>query len=70
MTPKELQQANIERFERLLSKESEPGQRAMLERLLDEERHKDASCYPAARTPSDAPASRPSSNDPRSAPRA
>lgn len=58
MTPKELQQANIERFERLLSKEGDATQHAMLLRLLDEERHKDASCYPAARSSSQTPGGR------------
>lgn len=58
MTPKELQQANIERFERLLSKEGDATQHAMLMRLLDEERRKDASCYPAARSSSKTPGGR------------
>ena len=49
MTPKELQQANIDRFEKLLRSEIEPGRRADLERVLREERMKDASAYPPLR---------------------
>jgi hypothetical protein len=51
MTPKDLQQANIDRFERLLRSETEPTRRADLERVLREERAKDASAYPTAATP-------------------
>lgn len=49
MTPKELQQANIDRFEKLLRSEIEPGRRADLERVLRDERIKDASAYPPSR---------------------
>lgn len=53
MTAKELQQANIDRFERLLRSEIEPGRRADVERVLRDERRKDASAYPST-TPSPA----------------
>ena len=49
MTPKELQQANIDRFEKLLRAEPEPGRRSDLKRVLRDERAKDASAYPASR---------------------
>lgn len=46
MTPKELQKANIDRFEKLLRSETEPARRMDLERVLREERVKGASSYP------------------------
>lgn len=51
MTPKELREANIARFEGLLTKESDPDRRRMLDTLLAEERLKDESCYPAEAGP-------------------
>ena len=47
MTPKQLQQANIERFEKLLRAETEPSRRSDLKRVLRDEQAKNASAYPA-----------------------
>lgn len=46
MTPRELRQANIDRFESMLRSEAEPARRADLERVLRDERDKDSSAYP------------------------
>jgi len=48
MTPRELQEANIHRFESMLRSEVQPARRADLERVLREEQAKDASAYPPA----------------------
>lgn len=49
MTPKELQQANIDRFEKLLRTETDLSRRCDLKRVLRDEHAKDASAYPATR---------------------
>jgi len=49
MTPKELQQANIDRFEKLLRTETDPSRRSDLKRVLREEYAKNASAYPVSR---------------------
>jgi len=46
MSPSDLKRLNVERFERLLLRESDRDKRAMLERLLAEEKAKDESDYP------------------------
>jgi len=48
MTPKELQQANIDRFEKMLRTETDPCRRSDLKRVLRDEQSKDASAYPAS----------------------
>ena len=49
MSPKELRQTNIARFERLLFDEAGSEKRALIERLLAEERGKPDSAYPVER---------------------
>jgi hypothetical protein len=49
MTPKDLQQANIDRFEKLLRTEADADRRSDLKRLLRDERAKDARDYPVGR---------------------
>lgn len=41
---------NLEHFERLLARTSDPQQRARIEQLIEEERIKADSAYPAARS--------------------
>lgn len=49
-TPTELKRMNLEHFERLLARTSDPQQRARIEQLIEEERIKADSAYPAARS--------------------
>jgi hypothetical protein len=49
-TPDELRKMNIEHFEHLLDRTSDPEERARLQRLIEEERCKADSAYPASRT--------------------
>jgi hypothetical protein len=49
MSPKELRQTNIARFERLLLDEAGSEKRALIHRLLAEERSKPDSAYPDKR---------------------
>jgi hypothetical protein len=51
MSPAELKRLNIRHFERLLVSERDPGQRAVIERLLAEEQAKDDSAYPEDNAP-------------------
>ena len=46
MTPRDLKRANIERFERLLEEEPDPGRRQAIERVLADERTKPLTAYP------------------------
>ena len=48
MAPGELKQLNIKHFQGLLLSEIGPDKRAMIERLLGEERLKPDSAYPSA----------------------
>jgi hypothetical protein len=49
MSPKQLRQANIARFERLLVDETGSERRALIQRILAEERAKPDSAYPVER---------------------
>ena len=49
-TPFELRRMNLEHFEHLLARTNDPAERARIERLIEEERAKADSAYPASRT--------------------
>ena len=49
MSPKELRQINIARFERLLLDEAGSEKRVLIQRLLAEERDKPDNAYPVER---------------------
>jgi hypothetical protein len=52
MTPEDLRQANIEHFRKLLDRISDAGERARVERLLEEEKRKPDDAYPPKRASS------------------
>jgi hypothetical protein len=49
-TPDELRRLNIEHFEHLLERTSDPDERARLQRFIEEERAKSDSDYPSSRS--------------------
>lgn len=49
-TPNELRRMNIEHFEHLLERTSDPTERARIEQMLEEERAKADTAYPASRS--------------------
>jgi hypothetical protein len=50
MTPEELRQANIEHFRKVLVRTRDAGERARVERLLEEEMRKPDEAYPQKRS--------------------
>jgi len=48
--PDELRRLNIEHFEHLLARTSDPEERARIERMIEEERAKADSAYPQSRS--------------------
>lgn len=51
MSPTELRRLNVEHLQRVLDRTADPQERARIERLVDEERAKPDSAYPADHSP-------------------
>lgn len=49
-TPNELKRMNIEHFEQILARTSDPQERARIEQLIEEERVKADCAYPPSRS--------------------